>query len=90
MCENRHSSDFQLQWKLDFRMNGLSFSLSCLPNLKNGTPLRKAVPIKKRVPVALWRLATGNLFRIVSKTFATGKLTAVTIAGEFCTEIFHN
>ena len=25
MWENRHSSSFQLQWKLDFRMNGLNF-----------------------------------------------------------------
>ena len=25
MWENSHSSDFQLQWKLDFRINGLNF-----------------------------------------------------------------
>ena len=25
MWENRHCSGFQLQWKLDFRMNGLNF-----------------------------------------------------------------
>ena len=25
MWENRRSSDFQLQWKLDFRMNSLNF-----------------------------------------------------------------
>ena len=43
-----HSSDFQLQWELDFRMNGLnSEKLVDLVRLalgKHDTPLRKAIP----------------------------------------------
>ena len=49
--ENCHSSDFQLQWKLDFRMNGLNFErLVDLvhPALgKHDTQLRKAIPTEK-------------------------------------------
>ena len=50
--ENRHSSSFQLQWKLDFRMNGLNFEK--LVDLvrpgfeKYDTQLRKAIPTEKR------------------------------------------
>ena len=51
MWENRHSSDFQLQWKLDFRMNSLNFEkLVDLvhPALgKHDTQLRKAIPTEK-------------------------------------------
>ena len=52
MWENCHSSDIQLQWKLDFRMNGLNFEkLVDLvhPALeKHDTQLRKAIPTEKR------------------------------------------
>ena len=52
MWENRHSSDFQFQRKLDFRMNGLKFEkLVGLvhPGLaKHDTQLRKDIPIEKR------------------------------------------
>ena len=69
-------------------MNGLNFEKLVdlvLPHLeKHDTKLRKAIPIEKRVAVVLWLLS----FRTVSKTFAIGKSTAVTITCEFCTEIF--
>ena len=55
--ENCHASDFQLHWKLDFRMNGLNFEkLVDLvhPRLeKHDTHLRKAISIEKRGAVAL-------------------------------------
>ena len=50
--ENRHSSDFQLQWKLDLRVNGLNFEK--LVDLvhsalgKHDTQLRKAIPTEKQ------------------------------------------
>ena len=57
MWGNRHASDFQLHWKLDFRMNGLNFEkLVDLvhPRLeKHDTHLRKAISIEKRGAVAL-------------------------------------
>ena len=37
--------------------------------------------------IVLWRLATGNSYRSVSKTFAVGKSTAVSITKSFCAEI---
>ena len=50
MWENGHSSDFQLQWKLDFPMNCLNLEkLADLvrPGLeKHNTQLRKAMPLK--------------------------------------------
>ena len=52
MWENRHSSDFQLQWKLDFQINGLNFEkLVDLvhPDLeKHDTQLRKAILTEKQ------------------------------------------
>ena len=48
---------------------------------------RHAIPIEKRVAIALWRLLTGNSFHAVAKTFAVGKSTAVQITREFCLEM---
>ncbi|XP_066911979.1 uncharacterized protein [Clytia hemisphaerica] len=55
---------------------------------KRDTQLRKAIPIEKRVGVALWRLSNGNSFRCIEKTFGVGKSTAVEISAEFCRELF--
>ena len=64
MWENRHSPDFQLQWKQDFRMNGFNFEK--LVNEvrhaleKQDTNMRKAIRVEKRVAIAIWHLSTGN------------------------------
>ena len=42
-----------------------------------------AIPIEKRVAIALWRLLTSNSSRTVAKTFAVRKSTAVQITREF-------
>ena len=51
MWDNRHSSDFQLQWKLDFRMNSLNFEKLvdrvCQGLGKHETQLRKGIPTQK-------------------------------------------
>ena len=51
MWENRHSSDFQLQWTLDFGMNGLNLEKLVdliRPGLeKHDTQLMKAIPTEK-------------------------------------------
>ena len=77
MWENRHCSNFQLQWKFDFRVNRLNFEKLVdlvRPRLwKHDTQLRKAILIEKRVAVAFP---------------SVGKSTVVTITREFCTEIF--
>ena len=54
-------------------MNGVNFEKLVAfvrPNLeKQDTNLQKAIPIEKRVGVALWRLARGNSFRSIFKTY---------------------
>ena len=83
--------NFEQHWRSDFRM-----SLDTLRDIvtvvqpalgKRDTQFRRVIPIEKRVPIALWRLSTGNLFRTVAKTFAAGKPTAVQITREFCSEM---
>ena len=54
---------------------------------KRDTQLRPAIPIEKRVGVAIWRLATGHTFRSIAKTFAIVKSTAVKITKELCLEM---
>ena len=77
--EARFSYEWCKSWKLVALVR---------PNLeKQDSNLRKAIPIEKHVGVALWRLATGNSFWSVAKTFAIGKSTAVKIAHDFCDEI---
>ena len=51
---------------------------------KRDTQFQCAIPIKKRVAIALWRLLTGNSFGTVAKTFAVGKSATVQITREFC------
>ena len=90
---NRNNPDYENRWRSDFRMCGQTFSHIVdlvRANLeKRDTHFRKAIPIEKRVAVAIWRLSTGNSFRSVSKTFAIGKSTAVTITREFCVEMMN-
>ena len=82
---------FNRFWRNDFRMSRETFLLLVAlvrPRLeKRDTQLRRAIPIEKRVAIALWRLATGNSFRTVAKTFAVGDSTAVQITKEFCLEL---
>ena len=54
---------------------------------KRDTHLRRAIPIEKCVGVAIGRLATGDTFRSIAKTFAIGKSTTVKITKEFCLEM---
>ena len=83
--------NFELHWRTDFRMKFETFMRIVelvMPRLaKQDTQLRRAIPIEKRVAIAIWRLSTGNSFRSVAKTFAVAKSTAVKISREFCTEI---
>ena len=49
--------------------------------------MRKAIPLEKRVGVALWSLAAGNSFCSFAKTFAIGNSTAVKITYDFYDKI---
>ena len=86
-----NDQNFQQYWRSDFRMSQDTFqdivtvAQSALE--KRDTQFRRAIPIEKRVAIALWRLSTGNSFRTVAKTFAVGKSTAVQITRAFCSEM---
>ena len=55
---------------------------------KQNTFFRKAIPMEKRVAVALWRLAIGNTYRSISKVFGIGLTSVAKIVYEFCESIF--
>ena len=77
LWDNRHNPDYMNRWKEGFRMSGITFEK--LVNLLRGslekrdTHFRKAIPVKKGVTGALWRLTNENSFRTTSKTSAVGK-----------------
>ena len=51
---------------------------------KNNTCLRQAIPVQKRVAVALWKLATGDTYRSTGLQFGIARNTAFYITREFC------
>ena len=44
----------------------------------------RPIPVKKQVAVALWQLATGNLYRTTGLVFRVGRCTALKLKDEFC------
>ena len=55
--------------------------------VRQNTTLCQANSVEKQVAVALWRLATGNLYRTVGVTFGIGRCTAVNVKDKFCTAL---
>ena len=70
-------------------MNSVNFENQFFfwPNLEKQDRFAKAIPLEKRVGVALWRLAAGNSFCSFDKTFAIGNSTAVKITYDFYDKI---
>ena len=91
MWNKKNDLAIRQQFRADFRMTPDTFSdiVTLVRNRleKQGTLFREAVPMQKRVAIALWRLATGNSYRSVSKTFAVEKSTAASITKSFRAEI---
>ncbi|CAL0327140.1 unnamed protein product [Lupinus luteus] len=79
------------EFKKAFRMGKVTFDAICeeLNSViaKEDTTLRNAIPVKQRVAVCLWRLATGDPLRIVSKRFGLGISTCHKLVLEVCTAI---
>ena len=88
---NRNNPQFDKYWKTDFRISRSTFQkiIELVQNSmeKSDTNFRRAIPVEKRVAAAIWRLATGNTYRTVGKTFAIAKSTAVKVTQEFVSEI---
>ena len=73
-------------WKKHFRVTRETFDFICQlverDIQKEDTRLRKAVPVHKRVAVALWRFGSGNSYRTTGITFGIGKSTVIKICHE--------
>ncbi|KAK6151975.1 hypothetical protein DH2020_014610 [Rehmannia glutinosa] len=90
--EQVNSPDFpEEEFKKAFRMSRATFDMICeeLESVvtKKNTMLRLAIPVRQRVAVCVWRLATGEALREVSKRFGLGISTCHKLVLEVCTAI---
>ncbi|CAA0842117.1 Unknown protein [Striga hermonthica] len=90
--EQVNSPDYpEEQFKRDFRMSRATFDMICdeleSTVTKKDTMLRQAIPVRQRVAVCVWRLATGEALREVSKRFGLGISTCHKLVLEVCTAI---
>lgn len=87
-----NSPDFpEEEFKKAFRMSRATFDMICeeLESVvtKKDTMLRQAIPVRQRVAVCIWRLATGEPLREVSKRFGLGISTCHKLVLEVSTAI---
>ncbi|KAL9224679.1 hypothetical protein vseg_000691 [Gypsophila vaccaria] len=79
------------EFKKGFRMSKATFNFVCdelEPIItKKDTMLRAAIPVRQRVAVCVWRLATGEPLRLVSKRFGLGISTCHKLVLEVCLAI---
>ncbi|CAI0387752.1 unnamed protein product [Linum tenue] len=79
------------EFKKAFRMSKATFDMICeeldSAVMKKNTMLRDAIPVRQRVAVCIWRLATGEPLRIVSKKFGLGISTCHKLVLEVCSAI---
>ncbi|XP_018455779.2 protein ALP1-like [Raphanus sativus] len=90
--EERSRSDYpEEDFRRAFRMSKSTFELICNelnPAVaKEDTALRNAIPVRQRVAVCVWRLATGEPLRLVSKKFGLGISTCHKLVLEVCKAI---
>ncbi|KAF4117943.1 uncharacterized protein LOC131554056 [Onychostoma macrolepis] len=75
-------------WLEKFRMTKETFFLLCgklKPRLsRQDTRLRPALPLEKRVAVALWRLASNVEYRTISALFGVGRSTVCKCVRDVC------
>ncbi|GMJ11870.1 hypothetical protein like AT5G12010 [Hibiscus trionum] len=88
-CNNQ---DFpEEEFRKAFRMSKSTFGLICTELepvvMKRNTMLRDAIPVRQRVAACIWRLATGEPLRLVSKRFGLGISTCHKLVLEVCSAI---
>ena len=80
-------------WRENLRMSKETFDYTCReigPFIRrNDTRFRRAIPVDRRVAIALWRLATNIEYRTLSHIFACGRSTVCEIVHEVCQAIVH-
>lgn len=78
-------------WLEKFRMSKETFFFLCgklkVRLTRQDTRLRPALPLEKRVAVALWRLATNVEYRTISELFGVGRSTVCKCVREVCHSI---
>ncbi|KAI3991969.1 hypothetical protein MKX01_012914 [Papaver californicum] len=78
-------------FRKEFRMSKETFNLVCdelsKDVVKVDTMLRQAIPVRQRVAVCIWRLATGAPLRHVSERFGLGISTCHKLVLEVCSAI---
>lgn len=80
-----------MQFIQNFRVSRESFEYIChhlrhvLERRQNN--YRLCVPVRKRVAIALWKLATGSEYRSVSHLFGVGLTTVFNCVTDFCNAI---
>ncbi|KVH93992.1 protein ANTAGONIST OF LIKE HETEROCHROMATIN PROTEIN 1-like [Cynara cardunculus var. scolymus] len=79
------------EFKKAFRMSKSTFNMICdeldAAVTKKDTMLRMAIPVRQRVAVCLYRLATGDPLRTVSSRFGLGISTCHKLVLEVCAAI---
>ncbi|XWS07593.1 hypothetical protein CRYUN_Cryun41cG0002400 [Craigia yunnanensis] len=79
------------EFRKAFRMSKATFGIICKELepvvTKKNTMLRDAIPVRQRVAVCIWRLATGEPLRLVSKRFGLGISTCHKLVLEVCSAI---
>ncbi|KAG6539022.1 protein ANTAGONIST OF LIKE HETEROCHROMATIN PROTEIN 1-like [Zingiber officinale] len=90
---DRHNSPElpEAEFRRAFRMSRATFDFLCdalgSAVAKEDTALRAAIPVRQRVAVCVWRLATGESLRLVSRRFGLGISTCHKLVVEVCTAI---
>ncbi|KAL6615453.1 hypothetical protein ACP70R_037723 [Stipagrostis hirtigluma subsp. patula] len=87
-----NSADYpEADFRRAFRMGRETFDMICdalgAAVAKEDTMLRAAIPVRQRVAVCIWRLATGEPLRLVSKRFGLGISTCHKLVLEVCAAI---
>ena len=78
-------------FKTHFCMTRNNFDILCgfLTNLiKADTNWRAAIPLKKRVAIALFSLGSFAEYRVIAELFGVAKATVCLIVLEFCDEVW--
>ena len=75
----------------EFRMTSNTFlyvmDLMTPSMSKQNTVFREAIAIQKRVAIAIWRVATGNSYRTISRVFGVSRSSISNILIECCTAL---
>lgn len=93
----------QYFWEVDCQVNGEDFfkenfrmSRGCFQELcsllsslqKETTVFRKAIPLEKRIAVAVYALGSSSEYRTIANLFGIGKSTTCCILLEFCQAVW--